>query len=298
MITSVDFDYYGSLLVNGNKNGVIKLHIKNDNDGSWSEFKSFKGHDSSITSMNFCHPSFGKLLATSSIDRTIKIWDFGSNNDFNLIAKLVDNKSVLSKIEFSSSQNLLLYSICSDGTFKIYQCTIPTDPTTWSIMHHLHLPVENKNNIDNDNLTFTLTSCRDRRFSNYLSIISGDTSIANIYTYSSINRPNVIGRLDAASSITSISWAPNCDRPYHLIAVGLTDGYVKIFKVTLPNQLNDDQFKSECIAELEHGGTVKSVDWNVIGTVLSSSSDDGKVIVWKSSYTGLWSNHSTYTVVE
>lgn len=34
------------------------------------------------------------------------------------------------------------------------------------------------------------------------------------------------------------------------------------------------------------GGGVGRVEWNVTGTVLSTAGDDGKVRLWKSTYTG------------
>lgn len=48
-------------------------------------------------------------------------------------------------------------------------------------------------------------------------------------------------------------------------------------------------FPIELVADFtEHKGEVWRVEWNITGTILSSSGDDGRVCMWKSSYLDEW----------
>ncbi|KAG0149258.1 hypothetical protein CROQUDRAFT_653830 [Cronartium quercuum f. sp. fusiforme G11] len=122
------------------------------------------------------------------------------------------------------------------------------------------------------------------------------------------------------SPITSLAWAPPCARDYHLIAAGHRDGRARIWKLRPPslNSLQSNQasgtahWQAELEAELEDhvikkpskdrggtdggvGGGVGKCDWNVTGTVLSTSGSDGKVRIWKMGYTSRWINTGEIT---
>ncbi|KAH9812880.1 WD40-repeat-containing domain protein [Melampsora americana] len=108
--------------------------------------------------------------------------------------------------------------------------------------------------------------------------------------------------------ISSLAWSPACARDYHLIAAGHRDGRARIWKLRPPslNSLQPNQssmhWQVELDTELEDhvmkkplkelgndgelatggGGGVGKCEWNVTGTVLSTSGSDGKVRIWKS----------------
>ncbi len=96
--------------------------------------------------------------------------------------------------------------------------------------------------------------------------------------------------------VHSVAWAPNIGRSvcgrdaagrrsdrrpgsnYHLIATACKDRRVRIFKL----REHEERFKVESVGSFEdHDAEVWRVEWNVTGTVLSSSGDDGKVRLWK-----------------
>jgi len=60
---------------------------------------------------------------------------------------------------------------------------------------------------------------------------------------------------------------------------------VRIFRL----REQGDQLKIEIVGNFDdHQAEVWRVEWNVTGTVLSSSGDDGKVRLWKANYLGQW----------
>ena len=100
------------------------------------------------------------------------------------------------------------------------------------------------------------------------------------------------------ASINEISWAPNLGRSYHLIATGCKDRSIIIWKFfqkeneqsNEPSQeINSSQDSPVYVLEpeqkeIEHKSEVWHVEWNVTGTVLASSGDDGIVILWGRDY--------------
>ncbi|KAJ7600694.1 WD40 repeat-like protein [Mycena floridula] len=108
----------------------------------------------------------------------------------------------------------------------------------------------------------------------------------------------------ASYSITSVAWAPSCGRSYDLIATGSRDGKVRIWRVKAGDseaepktggEMDVDGFgaqgeeeEGEWTASLvgefgEHKSAIGRVDWNVTGTTLASTANDGRVRLWKAS---------------
>ncbi|GAA5813833.1 hypothetical protein MFLAVUS_007320 [Mucor flavus] len=110
--------------------------------------------------------------------------------------------------------------------------------------------------------------------------------------------------------VHDISWAPSMARSYQLIATASKDNTVRIFKLTeqvqqqqqrsnripvspagTPTQLgtHSKSLHIELIASFDdHKAEVWRVEWNITGTILSSSGDDGKLRLWTAGYDGKW----------
>ncbi|PLW28690.1 hypothetical protein PCANC_23479 [Puccinia coronata f. sp. avenae] len=133
------------------------------------------------------------------------------------------------------------------------------------------------------------------------------------------------------SPVSSLAWAPPCGRDYHLIAAGHRDGRARIWKLVVPNDAASD-WKLELNTELEDhvslsssssttphptnhhpippaskshdgpapaaGGGVGKCEWNISGTVLSTSGSDGKIRIWKMGYTSRWVNTAEINCVD
>ncbi|TIC18960.1 WD40 repeat-like protein [Wallemia mellicola] len=300
-VSAVCYDYYAENLATGSNDGEVSIHLRNSENNQWKEEESFKAHDSRVSSLSYSYPAFSKILATGSYDRTIKLWDFKQNN-WNLIAKFTESKTPIMKLQFSSPSALQLVAISSDGILRVYQASVPSEPSSWSCLHTLHVtssqPITKK--LKDNAETYTISVCPDKETSGMLGVVAGNTNSVDIITYSTSQRTSIAYQLETNSnnSISSIAWSPGCQRGYWNFAAGSRDGFVRIFKLSYSAHPEDDGFKSELVAELEHGGVVASLSWNVFGNVLTSSGDNAKANVWKPSYTGVWTCHSTYTISE
>ncbi|KAI7905938.1 uncharacterized protein BX663DRAFT_498182 [Cokeromyces recurvatus] len=113
--------------------------------------------------------------------------------------------------------------------------------------------------------------------------------------------------------VHDVSWAPNMARSYQLIATASKDHLVRIYKLTeqqpknrmmntllspagTPTQINHKPYHIELIASFDdHQAEVWKVEWNITGTILSSSGDDGKLRLWAAGYDGEWRQMASIT---
>ncbi|KNF06475.1 hypothetical protein PSTG_00352 [Puccinia striiformis f. sp. tritici PST-78] len=142
----------------------------------------------------------------------------------------------------------------------------------------------------------------------------------------------------SVSPISSLAWAPPCGRDYHLIAAGHRDGRARIWKLIPPSSSSasnqwsfildtelEDHVHHPDTSTIDHnstpqlnknisnnvnsssngigqpvaaGGGVGKCEWNVTGTVLSTSGSDGKVRIWKMGYTSRWVNTAEINCID
>jgi nucleoporin SEH1 len=96
----------------------------------------------------------------------------------------------------------------------------------------------------------------------------------------------VVGVCDTHDTL-EVSWAANVGRSSHLIAASTRENGVRLHSVKLPTQ--DRAFQSSVVAEFsEHRCLVRRLSWNITGTLLCSSGDDGAVRYWKCNHIGQW----------
>ncbi|KAJ3171131.1 epoxide hydrolase, soluble (sEH) [Geranomyces variabilis] len=165
---------------------------------------------------------------------------------------------------------------------------------------------------------YCLSWCPSRFQPQMLLIGCGRENVAKVFRIDAHGRwspgEQLLGHGDV---VTSVAWAPNMGRSYQLLATACRDGHVRIFRLSgggngaLPgggdggssaggggpwqtagakkSTAAAGRFHVELLADFsDHGTEVWRVEWNVTGTILSSSGDDGKVRLWKSSYMGEW----------
>jgi len=94
------------------------------------------------------------------------------------------------------------------------------------------------------------------------------------------NRPHT-------GAIHDVCWAPNMGRNYHLIGTASKDQTVKIWKLQIQPEKGKMEIR-DVATFADHQAEVWRVEWNVTGTILASSGDDGKVRLFKTDFSNEW----------
>ncbi|KAH7583766.1 Nucleoporin SEH1 [Nakaseomyces glabratus] len=312
IVHDVAYDFYGRTMATCSSDQHIKV-FKLDKDATrWELNDSWRAHDSSIVSLDWASPEYGRIIASASYDKTIKIWEEDPNQEecsgrrWTRLCTLNDSKGSLYCVKFAPSHlGLRIASIGNDGIMRMYDALDPSNLRSWTMTAEVKvLPVAPANNLQS---AFGLSWCFTRFSPEKIAVCALDQ--AYIYQRGKDGHFYQAGKLPGHTSlIRSISWAPLIGRPYHLIATGCKDGRVRIFRVNdspsksnTPNLSDSDDYNMEdqgikqrqnntdLEVELlsehdDHKGEVWSVSWNLTGTILSSTGEDGKVRLWKSTY--------------
>eukprot|EP00735_Rhodelphis_limneticus_P013136 TRINITY_DN665_c0_g1::TRINITY_DN665_c0_g1_i1::g.28915::m.28915 TRINITY_DN665_c0_g1::TRINITY_DN665_c0_g1_i1::g.28915 ORF type:complete len:325 (+),score=25.94,sp/Q4FZW5/SEH1A_XENLA/46.08/5e-93,WD40/PF00400.27/0.00082,WD40/PF00400.27/1.1e-11,WD40/PF00400.27/3.7e-05,WD40/PF00400.27/0.56,WD40/PF00400.27/3.7e-09,WD40/PF00400.27/0.00058,YmzC/PF14157.1/50,YmzC/PF14157.1/54,YmzC/PF14157.1/3.5e+03,YmzC/PF14157.1/1.1e+04,W_rich_C/PF07483.6/18,W_rich_C/PF07483.6/1.4e+03,W_rich_C/PF07483.6/3.4 TRINITY_DN665 len=287
IVHDVAYDYYGRRMATCSADQFIKIWELGE-DGSWKCVASWKAHSGPVNRIAWAHPEFGQVIASCSFDRTINIWEEvlrpshsgeGSSLTWLRRATLMDSRDKVNDVKFAPHHVGLKFAACSsDGTVRIYEAPDPLNLTLWTPAGEFEASKGGA------------TSCSwcSSRFDPVMLVVGTVDPAIKIWQYNESQRKWVgICTLSGhADGIHDVSWAPLMGRHSHYIASGSKDHSVRIWRVTLED---DSTAEAETIfSSDDHGAEVWRVEWNVTGTALSSSGDDGKVRVWRSDLNGEW----------
>jgi len=218
---------------------------------------------------------------------------------------LVDSRTSVTDVKFAPKWLGLVLAACSaDGFVRIYEAPDVMNLTQWSLQYEVSAK------FSCSSLAWNPTY--PRHFAPMIAVGSDDNSPdsakVNVYEFSeNLRRWNKIDSLgDVTEPVNDLSFAPNLGRSFHLLAVASKD--LKVVSLE-PQGLDEDppvmqmqgqgvtataKYFVKTLAKLsDHNATVWRVAWNVTGTILASSGDDGVVRLWKSNYAGNWKTVSS-----
>jgi len=278
------YDFYGKRLATCSGDHRIKVW---DFDGkTWIPAKEFdKGHNGAVTKVQWAHPEFGQIIASCSLDNTVCIWEESegpTGSHWSLKERLhAQLRSTVTDIKFAPKHLGLRLATCSDGFIRIYEATDVTNLSHWQILDQFQSQKANINSID----------WNSSPFDHPMLAAACDDHLIRIWTYNGqLKRWNLgvtlAGHTDA---VHQVAWAPNLGRSYHTLASASKDKSVRIWRVTINKE--NGEFEAKQVAQLsKHNSPVWSVEWNITGTILASSGDDGVVRFWKPNFNGQWVN--------
>ncbi|KNZ74283.1 Nucleoporin SEH1 [Termitomyces sp. J132] len=350
LVTDASYDFYGLRLATCSLDQRIKVWHLDEASGSWSVKDDWKAHDAPVSKLSWAHPEFGSIIASSSFDRSVKVWEQSlpsgqsessqqtsgsgiggtsaqpqpSTSRWIERAVLTDARGTVRAVEFAPHHfGLKLATIASDNSLRIYECIEQPSISTWQLSEELD--VQNLSSSGSPSLHthggWCISWCKDRYWGELIATASGIDGVVKIIQLTPSRRPTVILTLDPTPtpqtsssshegnmptvegavpapptfSVTSVSWAPSCGRSYHLIATGSRDGRVRIWRVRPGEDLDreDDDEEGKWTASVvadfdQHKSAIGRVEWNITGTVLSSTGNDGRVRLWKATSGSVW----------
>ncbi|KAG5653850.1 hypothetical protein H0H81_009929 [Sphagnurus paluster] len=164
LVTDASYDFYGLRLATCSLDQRIKVWHLDESNGTWAVEDDWKAHDAPVSKLSWAHPEFGSILASSSFDRTVKVWeqvaplglaDAGqqlngggsgssaaqsqqTNSRWVERAVLTDARGTVRAVEFAPHHfGLKLATIASDNQLRIYECLEQPSLTTWQLSEEL-----------------------------------------------------------------------------------------------------------------------------------------------------------------
>ncbi|KAL0088047.1 WD40-repeat-containing domain protein [Phycomyces blakesleeanus] len=320
LVHDIAYDFYGKRLVTCSSDQRLKVwdFVEHEDSAAWEINDTWKAHDSSILKAIWANPEYGQVIASCSFDRQVKIWEELSVEPKNSQKRwaerfrLVESRGAVLDIAFSPIPGALRLATCSvDGIVRVYEALEPTNLAQWSQMEEFEIASHHRP-IDADS-GYCIDWCPNRTATALMVVGLGKEigARASLSRHDGHNRWYPAECLpEHTQEVHDVSWAPSMARSYQLIATACKDHHVRIFKITempltglAPSQraqsmsnngrqggrIGHRPLQVEMIGDFDdHHAEVWRVEWNVTGTILSSSGDDGKLRLWKAGYDGQW----------
>ncbi|KAG6850306.1 hypothetical protein H0H93_015248 [Arthromyces matolae] len=165
--TSMGFVLQPVVWINGDDEQPPSVSIKvwqlDEANGSWSVQDDWKAHDAPVSKLSWAHPEFGLIIASSSFDRSVKVWEqtfpsgqsessqqpTGSGSGSSASSQpstsrwveravLTDARGTVRAVEFAPHHfGLKLATIASDNNLRIYECLEQPSITNWQLTEEL-----------------------------------------------------------------------------------------------------------------------------------------------------------------
>ncbi|CAH1111660.1 unnamed protein product [Psylliodes chrysocephalus] len=301
LIHDVAYDYYGRRMATCSSDQYVKVWDQTT-EGKWIQTSSWKAHSGSVWKVTWAHPEFGQVLATCSFDRTAAVWEEivgelpgpGERGTRHWVRRtnLVDSRTSVTDVKFGpKSQGLQLATCSAEGIIRIYEAPDVMNLSQWTLQHEVQskLPCS----------CLSWNPSLNKLHPQMIAVGSDDANPANggkvfIYEYNENSRRWT--KLETIGSVVEpvhdIAFSPNLGRSYHILAIATKD--VRIVNLT---PVEDEQSLQSGVTKLDvqtmaqfedHNSLVWRVCWNLTGTVLCSTGDDGCVRMFKMNYINSW----------
>ncbi|XP_070575761.1 nucleoporin SEH1-like [Ptychodera flava] len=301
LIHDVAYDFHGRRMATCSSDQSVQVWDLRE-DGEWHCTGNWRTHSGSVWRVTWAHPEFGQVLATCSFDRTAAVWEEvvgeahpnqRGQSHWVKRSSLVDSRTSVTDVKFAPKHLGLLLATCSaDGVVRIYEAPDVMNLSQWSLQHE----ISSKMNCS------CISWNPSRVHPPMIAVGSDDPSTTGggkvqIHEYHDSSRRwiKVETLMTVTEAVHDVAFAPNLGRSYHLLAVASKDVHIIMLKPLRRDQSSMGiqtgatrfEIRQPAVCN-EHNSQVWRVNWNVTGTVLASSGDDGCVRLWKANYLDNW----------
>lgn len=194
-----------------------------------------------------------------------------------------DSTASINDIKFGPRHFGLCLATCSgDGYVRIFVVDDTMNLENWTLNHKFF--------VARDQEEATCLSWNPSRFDSELLVV-GTTAHVKVWAKDQVRRAWAeVAELPIGTNfgVNDVSWAPNLGRSYHMIATAFSN--VRAATVWLLRRGAGDEMiveESDSV-RLESSSEIWRVKWNITGTVLATSGDDGRVCLWRKNFKNQW----------
>ncbi|CAL2037760.1 CBN-NPP-18 protein [Caenorhabditis brenneri] len=306
LIHCVTFDPHGRRMATCASDMTMAIWDRQSN-GTWRRSAHWKCHGGAVWRVIWAHPEFGQIVATCSYDRTIVVWEeqiVRSEKDSKAkesqwIRRTIisDNRSDVTDIAFSPRHMGLMMASCNVlGSIRIYEAPDIVDASRWNLIHELQA-------------FHTRCGCVAwslSRMHRPLIAVGSDEKKAGgkerVVIYENIDGLRKWQRIhslifDMPCPITDLKFSPIAMVDSHQLAVASGDVHIYNLKVAKSaiieeeghdNPLVLSDYSLTRVAMLGDHRKAWRIRYNLMGSVLSSTSLDGTLRSWKSLFVNQW----------
>jgi nucleoporin SEH1 len=266
------YDFYGKRLATCSSDQTIKIWKKSHQ--GWQMDQDLKHrHSGSIQRLCWAHPKFGDIIATCASDYNVHLF-VSTGSEFSFKTQLSKPKDIVRDVQFAPEHyetfSLSIGAASADGTIRIWESQDITDLQQWACRHTI--PVGGQANC--------LSWCPAKFGPRTLAV--GTTEGAHIWCYDEKSKEfKQSHQLILDVDTISIHWAPNLGRRYHMIALGARHPKEPLRVAKIQDGKNKIQIFELIDEEGQDQATIWRICWNMTGTLLAASMDNGKTLVWK-----------------
>lgn len=273
-ILDLAYDYHGKRLATCSSDHRVSVF---DLDGrEWRRTATLHPtHAAAVTKVAWAHPEYGQVLATCGADRAVKVYEErgrpGGERQWREVTTQTEAGEAVRDVQFAPRHHGLKLAWCdAAGIVRLYEAMDVMNLSQWS----------SEASFAADEKECTSLSWNPSPFEPPMMVVGGRGGAA-VWEYNeqvrSWQRTTALpGHRD---TVHGVAWAPNMGRSYHLVATACKDRRLRVFR--LSRERGAREFAVKCVAELaDHDAEVWRVQWNVTGTVLASTGDDGSCRLW------------------
>jgi nucleoporin SEH1 len=319
-VHDVAYDFYGKRIATCSSDRTIKIWHKvsqaDDADrggppadadaarpAGWALQATIPAHTAPVYGLQWAHPVFGQILASCSYDRTVTIWEeqegalssgaaLGATDPagqrrtaWKQKAQLVDSREAVNAIAFAPRHlGLKIATASGDGFVRVYEAADVLNLSHWQLQDKFRADeADGSDASPTASWGATCLSWCAHRFDAPMLVVGTGGSTPRIWAHNAAHKrwQPMLELKGHESVVHDASWAPSMGRSFHDIATASKDCTVRVWRV------RDGKLEKTWVLG-KREAEVWRVEWNVTGTMLASSGDDGRVRLWKQSPKGDW----------